>query len=135
MITRQQLREIGRYVYEIPRGAQPGMRVPARLYASPELMEQIFQDQSLQQLVNTAMLPGVADYVIAMPDIHQGYGCPVGGVVAVRTSDGVISPGVTGYDINCGVRLLGTAVEAEAVRERLGALMDLLFSQIPSGVG
>ncbi|MBI3947714.1 MAG: RtcB family protein [Armatimonadetes bacterium] len=111
------------------------MRASARIYASPELMAKIFTDKSLDQLVNTAMLPGVVDPVIAMPDIHQGYGCPVGGVVAVRTSDGVISPGVTGYDINCGVRLLGTAAEADAVRERLGPLMDLLFTRIPSGVG
>lgn len=135
MVTRHDLKEIDRYVYEIPQGFQYGMRVPARVIASPELMEKIFADKSLEQLVNTAMLPGVTDYVIAMPDIHQGYGCPVGGVVATRTSDGVISPGVTGYDINCGVRLLSTAAEVDAIQDRLAPLMDLLFSDIPSGVG
>ncbi len=135
MVTRHDLKEIERYVYEIPQGFQPGMRVPARVYASPELMEKIFTDKSLDQLVNTTMLPGVFDHVIAMPDIHQGYGCPVGGVVATRVSDGVISPGVTGYDINCGVRLLATSTEVDAFRARLPQLMDLLFSHIPSGVG
>lgn len=135
MITQQDLKEIERYVYEIPREFRADMRVPARVYASPELMKKIFSDRSLEQLINTATLPGVEKYVIAMPDIHQGYGCPVGGVVATRADDGIISPGVTGYDINCGVRLLATTTEARAVRKRISTLADLLFTHIPSGVG
>ncbi|HOJ21902.1 MAG TPA: RtcB family protein [Armatimonadota bacterium] len=135
MITQQDLKEIERYVYEIPREFRADMRVPARVYASPELMKKIFSDRSLEQLINTATLPGVEKYVIAMPDIHQGYGCPVGGVVATRADDGIISPGVTGYDINCGVRLLATTTEARAVRKRISTLVDLLFTHIPSGVG
>lgn len=135
MVTAQDLRELERYVYEIPQDYAPGMLVPARIYASPHLMEKIFTDRSLEQLINTAMLPGVAHYVIAMPDIHQGYGCPVGGVVATRTTDGVISPGVTGYDINCGVRLLASSVDFAAVHAHLPQLLDVLFTRVPSGVG
>ena len=101
-------------VHEVAVTAQPGMRVPARVYADDELWEQIGHDRSLAQLKNVATLPGVTGAVYGMPDMHEGYGFPVGGVAAMRLSDGVISPGGVGYDINCGVRLLVSDLTAGA---------------------
>ncbi|MFQ6014330.1 MAG: RtcB family protein, partial [Anaerolineae bacterium] len=100
MISKKDLKRIEEYVYEIPRGFRPDMRVPARLYADEVLLEATLGDRSLEQLANTATLPGVIKYTLAMPDIHQGYGPPIGGVIALDISTGVISPGATGYDIN-----------------------------------
>ncbi len=96
------------YLWEVPKDFRSDMRVPARVYASDRLLEQALRDDSFKQLVNTATLPGIVKYSLAMPDVHQGYGFPIGGVVATRTSDGVISPGGVGYDINCGVRVLAS---------------------------
>ena len=93
-------------VHELPIGSRPGMRVPARVYADDALWLEIAADHALDQLCNVATLPGVEQRVYGMPDMHEGYGFPVGGVAATRVSDGVISPGGVGYDINCGVRLL-----------------------------
>jgi tRNA-splicing ligase RtcB (3'-phosphate/5'-hydroxy nucleic acid ligase) len=100
------LRRIDAVLWEIPADARPDMRVPARVFADAELLEAIGADGSLEQLCNVAALPGVVDAVLAMPDVHQGYGFPVGGVAATELPDGVVSPGGVGYDINCGVRLL-----------------------------
>src|SRR5881392_494939 len=91
---------IGDELWEIPASARPGMRVPARVFADAELLAAIEQDRSLEQLANVATLPGIIDASLAMPDIHQGYGFPVGGVAATSVGDGVISPGGVGYDIN-----------------------------------
>ncbi len=101
MVTKQDLRRITDYLYEIPKSYRPDMRVPARIYADEELLEATFRDRTLEQLVNTATLPGVVKYVLVMPDAHQGYGPPIGGVIATRYPDGIISPGAVGYDINC----------------------------------
>jgi len=111
------------------------MRVPARIYADDALLEAALQDRSVEQLINTACLPGLVKYVLAMPDIHQGYGPPIGGVAAMGMDDGVISPGAVGYDINCGVRLLRSNVEAAQVKPFVTELMDALHYGIPSGVG
>jgi tRNA-splicing ligase RtcB len=111
------------------------MRVPARFYADDRLLDGITGDRSLEQLVNTATLPGVVRHVLAMPDIHQGYGFPIGGVVATELPHGVISPGGVGYDINCGVRLLASPLEADAVRPHLDHLATVLYANCPSGVG
>jgi len=111
------------------------MRVPARIYADSALWDQISQDQSIEQLVNVATLPGVTGYVCAMPDVHQGYGFPVGGVAATRVRDGVISPGGVGYDINCGVRLLATELTAESAGRRLETAVHQLSRSVPSGPG
>src|SRR2546423_15411771 len=92
-------------LWEIPASARAGMRVPARLFADRELLAAIEQDRSLEQLANVATLPGIVEAALAMPDIHQGYGFPVGGVAATEPPDGVVPPGGVGYDINCGVRL------------------------------
>lgn len=128
-------RRIGDTLYEIPRDKRRGMRVPARVYADDVLWEQIAGDRSLEQLVNVATLPGVARAVYAMPDAHEGYGFPVGGVAAFRTSDGVISPGGVGYDINCGVRLLASNRSAWEVADRLEPLVHELSRSIPAGAG
>src|SRR5437016_12224454 len=101
-----ELRRLDDTLWEIPADARPDMRVPARVFADEELLAAIRTDQSLEQLQNVATLPGIVDAAIAMPDIHQGYGFPVGGLAATELPDGVVSPGGVGYDINCGVRLL-----------------------------
>jgi tRNA-splicing ligase RtcB len=123
------------WLYEIPTSARAGMQVPARIFADPILWEKIRGDRSLDQLVNVATLPGVSGYVYAMPDAHEGYGFPVGGVAAMRLGDGVVSPGGVGYDINCGVRLLVSPLRFDQVRSRLEALVHELSRSIPSGPG
>ena len=135
MVGTRDFKKIGDFLYEIPTSYRPDMRVPARFYADDRLLDGITGDHSLEQLVNTATLPGVVRYVLAMPDIHQGYGFPIGGVVATELPDGVISPGGVGYDINCGVRLLASPLEAEAVRPHLDHLATVLYANCPSGVG
>ena len=111
------------------------MRVPVRLFATRRLLEDVMKDKSLDQAVNAATLPGLVGHVIVMPDMHQGYGFPIGGVAATRLPDGVISPGGIGYDINCGVRLLGSQIRLEAARLHLAALATALNHFCPSGVG
>jgi tRNA-splicing ligase RtcB len=111
------------------------MRVPALVVANAQLIESIRSDASLDQIANGTTLPGIVRAAMAMPDIHQGYGLPVGGVVATDLRDGVVSPGAIGFDINCGVRLLATALRADAIASRLEALVDALYAAIPSGVG
>jgi len=135
MVTIRDFRRLAPYLWEAPRTARPGMRVPARIYADEALLEAAQDDRSLEQLVNTATLPGIVKYALAMPDIHQGYGFPIGGVVATRLPSGVISPGGVGYDINCGVRLLTTRLHEEELRPHLERLMEALFRDVPSGVG
>jgi tRNA-splicing ligase RtcB len=123
------------YRWEIPMTFKPGMRVPGLIYANEALIAQIEEDQAIEQVANAATLPGVVRWAIAMPDIHWGYGFPIGGVAAMRPDDGVISPGAVGYDINCGVRLLTTHLPEDEIRPHLRALTDRLFRNIPSGVG
>jgi tRNA-splicing ligase RtcB len=125
----------GQLIHDIPVTARPDMRVPARVFADDELWEQISHDRSLDQLMNVATLPGIARYAYGMPDMHEGYGFPVGGVAALRANDGVISPGGVGYDINCGVRLLVSTLTADAVRPRMQELVHELSRSIPSGTG
>jgi len=135
MIGKQDFQHVAEYVYEIPASFRPGMRVPARMYADEKILEAALPDKAAEQLVNTAMLPGVTKYVLAMPDVHQGYGPPIGGVIPVDEATGVISPGATGYDINCGVRLLRSELSADAVMPFMQELVDTLFRFVPSGVG
>jgi tRNA-splicing ligase RtcB len=133
--ARYQAVELSPFLWEIPRSARADMRVPARIYADRELWRKIGTDRSLEQLVNVATLPGVTGFAFAMPDVHEGYGFPVGGVAAMRADDGVISPGGVGYDINCGVRLLAADLEAGELGERLEPLVHDLSRSIPSGTG
>jgi tRNA-splicing ligase RtcB len=135
MVTIQDFKQIDEYIYEVPASYRSDMRVPARFYADAVLLEGVKNDRSLEQLVNTAVLPGAVKYAMAMPDIHQGYGFPIGGVVATELPDGIISPGGVGYDINCGVRLLATHLEKEEVIPYLDALASALYANCPSGVG
>src|SRR6266581_391513 len=118
------------YLWEIPR--QGGMRVPGRIYASEKLMAGLRLDNSLRQVMNVAHLPGIVGYSLAMPEIHWGYGFPIGGVAAVDAKDGVISPGGVGYDINCGVRLVRTNLEFKSIASRIDRLADALFLKIPA---
>lgn len=129
------LKKLKPYLYEIPQGAVPGMKVPARFYISKELLEEVASDRSIDQLVNVSMLPGVVEHVLAMPDMHEGYGFPIGGVAATLWPKGIISPGGVGYDINCGVRLLVSELSAEDIAERVGETATELMRAIPSGVG
>jgi tRNA-splicing ligase RtcB len=111
------------------------MRVPGLIFSSSELMPKIKEDQSLQQVVNVAQLPGIVKYALAMPDIHWGYGFPIGGVAAFDMDEGIISPGGVGYDINCGVRLLTTALAAREIKPMVKNLIIELFKAVPTGVG
>jgi tRNA-splicing ligase RtcB len=122
-------------VWEIPASTRPDMRVPLRVFADEELLPAILADRSLEQLQNVATLPGIVDAALAMPDIHQGYGFPVGGVAATETPDGVVSPGGVGYDINCGVRLLALPVTADELGPLLEPLVHELSRAIPAGTG
>src|ERR1051326_5293187 len=121
--------------HRIPRDAARGMRTDVVVYASEALMAHIRKDLSLEQAMNVATLPGIAGSSLAMPDIHQGYGFPIGGVAAMDFADGVVSPGGVGFDINCGVRLVRTTLRAEEVRARLRALIDQVFRDVPCGTG
>jgi tRNA-splicing ligase RtcB (3'-phosphate/5'-hydroxy nucleic acid ligase) len=130
-----ELRQLDETLWEIPASARPEMRVPARVFADPELLEAIRTDRSLEQLQNVATLPGVVGAALAMPDIHQGYGFPVGGLAATEPPDGVVSPGGVGYDINCGVRLLATAVTADELGDRKESLVHEIARRVPAGAG
>jgi len=132
---KEHIQRVAEHVWEIPKTFREDMRVPARLYADEGLLDAALSDNSILQLVNTATLPGVIGYAIAMPDIHQGYGFPIGGVVATRLPEGVISPGGVGYDINCGVRLLVTLASIEEIHPYLEDIASCLYANCPSGVG
>src|ERR671922_3113656 len=112
------LKPLDETLWEIPASERADMRVPARLFADREILEAIRDDRSLEQLQNVATLPGIVEAAIAMPDIHQGYGFPVGALAATAQTDGVVSPGGVGYDINCGVRLLATPFSVEELGDR-----------------
>jgi len=129
------LERLDKYRWRIPRSYKAGMRVDGLVYADAEMMEHIKEEQALEQVVNVAFLPGIVGRSLAMPDIHWGYGFPIGGVAAMRLDDGVVSPGGVGFDINCGVRLLRTNLSEEDVRPRIDKLMDNLFAGVPSGLG
>jgi tRNA-splicing ligase RtcB len=135
MVSLQDLRRISDYEWEIPKSYRSDMRVPVRLFATRRLLEKVMDDKSLDQAVNAATLPGLVGHVVVMPDMHQGYGFPIGGVAATRFPEGVISPGAIGYDINCGVRLLGSQIDYEAVVDSLDDLANALNHYCPSGVG
>lgn len=121
--------------WRIPQRYRPEMRVPGMVYADDELIEQIKADNSLQQVANVATLPGIVGHSLAMPDIHWGYGFPVGGVAATDADKGVVSPGGIGFDINCGVRMLATDLLRDQIKGQVDRLADELFRNLPSGVG
>ncbi|MGM0606709.1 MAG: RtcB family protein [Halobacteriota archaeon] len=129
-ITLEKVRE---YVWEIQQEGE--MRVPARVFASDTLLSEIGEDKTLQQLKNATQLPGIAKYAVCMPDGHQGYGFPVGGVAAIDAKNGCISPGGVGFDINCGVRMMRTNLTYDEVRGHEEELVNSLFANVPSGLG
>ena len=137
MVTEPQkrLRKMDDYRWEVPTDHKRGMKVPGIVFADERMLGKIIGDQALDQVANVAFLPGIVYASLAMPDIHWGYGFPVGGVAATRVEDGVVSPGGVGFDINCGVRLLRSNLTEEEVRPHLQKLVDTLFVLVPSGVG
>jgi tRNA-splicing ligase RtcB len=135
-LQKHQLQKIDDYRWLVPKGTKPGMLTDALIYTDERLLEDLLKDLSLEQAINVAMLPGIVGRSLAMPDIHQGYGFPIGGVAATDPhEDGVISPGGVGFDINCGVRLLSSSLKVEEVRPRVRDLVNQLFRDIPSGAG
>ncbi len=135
MVAIKDLKKISDYEWEIPKSYREDMRVPVRLFVTRQLLEDATRDKSLDQAVNAATLPGLVGHVTVMPDMHQGYGFPIGGVAATRYPTGVISPGGIGYDINCGVRLLGSQIPLGAAQPHLDTLASALNAHCPSGVG
>ncbi|MBI2830943.1 MAG: RtcB family protein [Chloroflexi bacterium] len=129
------IEKVDDYRWMIPKSYKSGMRVPGLIYADKDLLEDIREEQGLEQVVNVSFLPGIVGYSMAMPDIHWGYGFAIGGVAAMRVSDGVVSPGGVGFDINCGVRILRTNLKEEDVKPKKKELMDALYRNVPSGVG
>lgn len=121
-------------IWEVPIGYTEGMRVPGRIYASEKLIKNVETD-AIKQNANVATLPGILKYSIAMPEIHVGYGFPIGGIAGLDENEGVISPGGVGFDINCGVRLLTTNIPIKDLRPRLNRLIEEIFKEVPSGVG
>ncbi len=135
-MTREELIKVHEALYVIPKSYRYDMRVDAQIFINEVMLQDILDDKSLMQMVNVATLPGIVKAALAMPDIHQGYGFPIGGVAAFDISEGgIISPGGIGYDINCGVRLLGVNMTHEDIKPYLEELATALFRTIPSGVG
>jgi tRNA-splicing ligase RtcB len=130
-----QLIKIDDYRWKIPESYKSGMRVPGLIYATKEMLESMREEQTPEQVANVAFLPGIIGHSLAMPDIHWGYGFPIGGVAAMDVKNGVISPGGVGYDINCGVRLLRTSLSEAEVRPRINELINALYRNVPSGLG
>jgi tRNA-splicing ligase RtcB len=135
MVALSDLRQLNQFEWEIPKSYRADMRVSVRIFATRRLLEEIKDDKSLEQAVNAATLPGLVGQVVVMPDVHQGYGFPIGGVAASALPDGIISPGAIGYDINCGVRLLASTIEFEEGKLFLSDLASALNNYCPSGVG
>lgn len=131
-----QLEQLDEYRWLVPRSTKPGMLTDALIYAERAMLDDLLKDLSVEQAMNVAMLPGIVGWSLAMPDIHQGYGFPIGGVAATDPYEGgVVSPGGVGFDINCGVRLLGSSLTADEVRPKIRELVNQLFRDIPSGAG
>ncbi len=128
-----EIKKLSETMWEIPR--EEGMRVPGLIFASEAMMGDIVRDESVRQVMNVAYLPGILKHSIGMPDIHWGYGFPIGGVAAMDAEEGVVSPGGVGYDINCGVRLLRSDLTVDALRPKLRELLATLHREVPSGVG
>src|SRR2546430_3265123 len=130
-----QANRIAETMWEIPPTGKPGMRVPARIYATEQLFNTM-DEAVYEQITNVATLPGITQYALCMPDGHSGYGFPIGGVAAMDVEQGgVISPGGIGFDINCGMRLVTTNLTLDDVQPHLREIVDLLFQRVPAGVG
>ena len=130
-----QLERIDEFRWRIPTSYKCGMRVPGVIYSSDELLPKVLSDRPLDQLANVTFLPGIISHALAMPDVHWGYGFPVGGVAATDVQDGVVSPGGIGFDINCGVRLIRTGLTEEDLKPKIERVLDALFRAVPAGMG
>jgi len=135
MISKSNFKKLSDWLWEIPKSFRSDMRVSARAYVSEKMLEESFKDRSLEQLVNISTLPGIQKYALAMPDMHEGYASPIGGVAAIKIPEGVISPGVCGYDINCGMRLLKSEHTEKEIKPHFDKLATEIQSQVPSGLG
>jgi tRNA-splicing ligase RtcB len=129
------LKQIDDYRWELPQDYKPGMRVPALIFADRAMIQQLEGDQAIEQAANVATLPGIVGRSLAMPDIHWGYGFPIGGVAAMRVEDGVVSPGGVGFDINCGTRVITTSLREDEVRPIIKELVNQLYRDVPPGIG
>ena len=132
---RSVLRQQDAVRWELPVSYMPGMRVPGLIFADEAMIDSMAGDMAIQQVAHMAALPGIVGNALAMPDIHWGYGFPIGGVAAMRLEDGVVSPGGVGFDINCGVRLLRTNLHERAVKSKLPEIVNQLFRDVPTGLG
>ena len=128
-------KKTGQLTYKIEPDSNQGMRVPVTIYANENLLEKMLLDRTIRQAINVSSIPGIVGSSVVLPDGHEGYGFPVGGVAAMDAEEGMISPGGVGYDINCGVRLLRTGLKENEVRPKLKDLVTDLFNSVPSGVG
>jgi len=135
MIGKKNFIKINDYLWQIDRSFRAEMRVPARVYASEKMIDDILKDKSIAQLINGTTLPGIVNYGIAMPDCHEGYSVPIGFVGPIRSSDGIISPGACGFDINCGVRLLKSEWQEHEIKPFLEKLIFEIEKIVPSGLG
>jgi tRNA-splicing ligase RtcB len=135
VVKQKDFDRIDDYVWELPAGYDDEMQSPVRIFANKEIFSQAFGDRSVEQLINVSKLPGIVNYAMAMPDMHQGYGFPIGGVAAFDYDEGIVSPGGVGYDINCGVRLLTSGLHIEQIQSHLDDLATRLYNNCPSGVG
>ena len=134
-MQKSDFKKISDWLWEITKSFRDDMRVPARAYVSERMLEESSKDKSLEQLVNISTLPGIQKYALAMPDMHEGYASPIGGVAAIRISDGIISPGMCGYDINCGMKLLKSEYTEKEIQPNLDKLATEIQKEVPSGLG
>jgi len=134
MISKRDFKRLSEYLWEVPKSFRLDMQVPARIYASEKILQAV-EERALNQLVNITTLPGIAKYAIGMPDIHSGYGPPIGGVGAMKLSEGIISPGFVGFDENCGVRLLKSEYTDKEIEAHLDELASEIQKEVPSGLG
>jgi tRNA-splicing ligase RtcB len=135
MLSKNNFNKINDCLWEIPKSFRSDMQVPARAYVTEKMLEESLKDRSLEQLVNVSALPGIQRYALAMPDMHEGYASPIGGVAAIRISDGIISPGMCGYDINCGMKLLKSDYSEKDIQPYLDRLATEIQKEVPSGLG
>jgi len=135
MVEKAGFTQISEFIWELPQYYDARMQVPARIYGNAQIFEMALGDRSVEQLMNVAMLPGIVKYALAMPDMHQGYGFPIGGVAAFDYDDGIISPGGVGYDINCGIRMLASDIDEEEIAPYIETLATAIYRNCPSGVG
>lgn len=135
MVSKKNFTKINNYLWEIPKSFRSDMKAPARIYASEKMLGEIMRDRSLDQLINLCALPGIQRHGLAMPDCHEGYASPIGGVAALNVEDGIISPGMQGYDINCGIKLLKSECSEKEIRPYLDKLATEIQKKVPSGLG